>query len=313
LLYIKNDTQMIRQNSFYFSISERDRRWGFQVTGAGHAETKPAQFYPPRPGKYDFTWERGRRLEEFALVYLVAGGGKFESEHQSLTTLKAGQALILFPGEWHRYRPHASVGWEEYWVTFGGKMAEAWLRAGFLDPGRPVVRESLGLSLAPAFQELLRQASQKTSHGMFVLSGLCHVLVGRVLAAIHAPHTEKSEEAIMKAADYLRLHADEAVDLPMLARKTAMSYSGFRRAFTRHLGLPPHRFHQQARLALAKDLLATTDLPLKSVAEQLDYPSEFYLMQQFKRLTGLTPTQWRKRGRDVLSVKRRPRAKSRRA
>ncbi len=30
-------------------------------------------------------------------------------------------------------------------------------------------------------------------------------------------------------------------------------------------------------------------------AERLHYPSEFYLMQTFKRQTGLAPTQWRNR------------------
>lgn len=70
-------------------------------------------------------------------------------------------------------------------------------------------------------------------------------------------------------------------------------FSAFRRAFARYLDIPPHRFHQQARIALAKELLGNTELPLKAVAERLHYPSEFYLMQTFKRHTGLTPTQWR--------------------
>lgn len=186
------------------------------------------------------------------------------------------------------------TGWEEYWVTFGGTIVEGWRRNGFLSPGRPVVMSNLGLSLAPTFDELLRLLGQRTSPVTFVSSGLCHLLLGRFLNAAAAP-LAPVEKALLEGADYLRLHADEPVDLPGLASRLGMSYSGFRRAFARYLGTPPHRFHQQARITLAKELLGNTELPLKAVAAQLHYPSEFYLMQTFKRQTGMTPTQWRNR------------------
>lgn len=285
---------MIGQITYYFNTTERDRRWGFQVTGAGHATTEPHQSYPPQvhPRGYNFKWERGRRLEEFALLYLVGGRGTFESERQSATSLESGQAVILFPGEWHRYHPDPATGWEEYWVTFGGSIVEGWRRKGFLNPERPLITTNLGLSLAPTFEELLRLLGQRTSQPTFLSSGLCHLLLGRMLSAATTPRAY-SEKVVLKAADYLRLHADEPVDLPGLASRLGMSYSGFRRAFAQHFDIPPHRFHQQARIALAKEFLGNTDLPLKAVAERLHYPSEFYLMQTFKRHTGQTPTQWR--------------------
>jgi AraC-like DNA-binding protein len=285
---------MIRQITYYFPTTEEDRRWGFYVTGAGHATTEPHQSYPPQvhPSGYDFKWEKGRRLAEFGLLYLVRGQGTFESQQQSATSLKSGQAVILFPGEWHRYCPDPATGWEEYWITFGGSIVEGWRRMGFLNPERPLATTNLGISLASSFEELLRLLGQRTSRTAFVSSGLCHLLLGRVLNAA-TPPLVNSEKMVLDAADYLRLHAAEPVDLPELASRFGMSYSGFRRAFARYLNIPPHRFHQQARIALAKELLGSTELPLKAVAERLHYPSEFYLMQTFKRQTGLTPTQWR--------------------
>ena len=287
---------MIGQAAYYFNVSERDRQWGFHVMGVGHAIIDPGQSYPPKghPPDNDFTWERGRRLDEFALLYLVGGTGSFESERQSITSLELGSAVILFPGEWHRYRPDPAVGWEEYWVTFGGSIVEAWRRKGFLTLAPSQVTTNLGLSLAPIFDELIRLQKHRTSPMTFVTSGLCHLLLGRLLNA-GAARPAESERKIFEAADYLRLHADESVDLPKLAARLGMSYSGFRRTFTQHFDCPPHRFHQQARIALAKELLANTRFPLKLLAEQLNYPSEFYLMQIFKRHTGLTPTQWRNR------------------
>jgi AraC-like DNA-binding protein len=288
---------MIGQVSRYVTVTRRERRWGFHVTSAGHAVARPGQAYPPatHPRGYDFNWERGRRLEEFALVYLVAGQGIFEADHRPASPVMAGQAWFLFPGEWHRYRPDPATGWEEYWMTFGGTEAERWRKEKFLAPRRCVVGGGLGLSLAPTFEELIRLLYAGKARASFATAGLGHLLVGRALAALEAEPVQGSvERRIREAADALRLQAQTAPDLPCLARRLGMSYGVFRRAFTRHIGLPPHRFHQQARLALVKEMLGETDFPLKKIAEQLAYPSEFYLMQSFKRQTGQTPTQWRK-------------------
>jgi len=39
--------------------------------------------------------------------------------------------------------------------------------------------------------------------------------------------------------------------------------------------------------------LVQTDLPLKAIAVSLNYGTEFYFMQVFKKSVGRTPTQWR--------------------
>ncbi len=287
---------MLGHITYYFNPTESARDWGFQVTSAGHTKSEPHQLYPKNahPSPNDFTWERGRCMEEFALVYIVDGGGIFEDQRLTNVPVETGHAIMLFPGKWHRYRPHPETGWEEYWVTFGGSIVENWLEKGFLSVDRPVAATQLGLSLAPLFEELLRLMDRRTSQVNMVASGFCHLILGRVLSAATTSRAT-SEKAVIEAADYLRLHADKPVDLPALAARLGMSYSGFRRAFVQYLETPPHRFHQQARLAMVKELLGNTDLPLKIIAERLHYPSEFYLMQTFKRQTGQTPTQWRNR------------------
>jgi AraC-like DNA-binding protein len=285
---------MIGQITRYFNSTQRDRRWGFQVTGAGHAFVEVKAAYPPgaHPENYNFNWERGRRLEEFALLYLTGGEGIFESTHKKATTLRAGDAAILFPHEWHRYRPEEKTGWEEYWVTFSGSIPQKWRKEKFLDPRHPLFTD-VGLSLAPTFDELLRLVTRSGPKDDFIMTGLCHVLLGRLLAAPKS-RRDSRDKRILDAADYLRLHANEPVDLPELAQRLGMSYSSFRRLFAQYFDVAPHQFHQQARIAFAKELLQSTDLPLKSIAERLSYPSEFYLMQVFKRHTGQTPTHWRK-------------------
>jgi AraC-like DNA-binding protein len=289
--------QMANLDSHYLSVSSRERSWGLFLTGVGHAVIQPGGVYPPiaHPAGYDFQWERGRILDEYALLYLVDGSGVFESAHQAALTIQAGDCLILFPGEWHRYKPENSSGWEEYWLTFQGGLAEIWRRAKLIQTQSPLISSGSQHLLSPLFEDLLQLTEPKSSRRSFETAALCHLLLARALSGSGAASVTSTEERLHEAGDYLRMSPETDVDLPQLSKHLGMSYSTFRRSFTRHFGTSPDRFHQQARVARAKQFLIETDLPLKSIAERLGYSSEFYLMQVFKRHTGLTPTQWRRR------------------
>lgn len=293
---------MSKHTSHHVAVSRKEKSWGLYVTGVGHAVTGPNEAYPPTLQRtiHDFQWERGRILEEFALLYIVGGSGVFESVHQAAFNVRAGDCIVLFPGEWHRYKPDLTSGWEEYWVTFGGSLAESWRRDNFINPQSPLLLRENAHLLVPLFDDMFRLIKQKPGRRSLESAVLCHLLVARLLSAPKKPtrkptRSEKQSELLHEAGDYLRMHPEDDVDLSKLAKRIGMSYSNFRRTFTRHFGSSPDRFHQQARIARAKQFLIETDLPLKSIAERLGYSSEFYLMQVFKCHTGLTPTQWRHR------------------
>jgi AraC-like DNA-binding protein len=286
------------QECHYLSVSSREQAWEIYVTGAGHAIVEPYEKYPPtrHPAGYDFHWERGRILSEYALLYLVKGAGIFESTHQVSLKVGAGDCLILFPGEWHRYKPEPSVGWEEYWVTFQGGLVQSWKKHKFIRPETPLVSSGNEDLLSPIFEELLRLTASKTRRRPLESAALCHLLIAKSLSTSH--RSEKgttTAERLHAAGDHLRLHPELDIDLPRLAQRFGMSYSGFRRSFTKYFGKSPDRFHQDARVARVKQFLIETDLPLKEIAARLNYSNEFYMMQVFKRHTGLTPTQWRHR------------------
>ena len=60
-----------------------------------------------------------------------------------------------------------------------------------------------------------------------------------------------------------------------------------------HLG---RRMYNYSFLPQQKKLLADGQNTLEEIAEQCGYHSEIYFMQQFKKETGMTPTQYRTKG-----------------
>ncbi len=292
---------MAEHTRYYVSVSRRERSWGLYVTGVGHVIVEPNEIYPQvlHRTAHEFQWERGRILEEFSLMYVAAGSGIFESAHQICTKVHAGDCVILFPGEWHRYKHDKTTGWEEYWVLFGGRMVESWRQDNFIHPKSPLLRKGHAYLLSPLFEDMLRLAQQKSGRRPLENAALCQLLIAQLLSAPKNPsHSEAKDNLLHDAGDYLRMHPEDDVDLPKLAKHFGMSYSNFRRSFTRHFGKAPDRFHQDARVARIKQFLIETDLPLKEIAEKLGYSNEFYMMRVFKRHTGVTPTHWRHKGFD---------------
>ena len=108
------------------------------------------------------------------------------------------------------------------------------------------------------------------------------------LAALHDPVLQPALSAIHTAPA-------ERWSVTTLARHAAVSRSALDAHFRQVLGLSPIRYLTEWRMHLARDLLASTDLGVASVARRVGYDAEEAFSRAFKRHSGAAPTQWRGR------------------
>ena len=76
----------------YLFANEQDNRWGMVVTTTGYQIIEPHTSYPPsnHPVRYLFSIEKGRRLNEYQLIYVSRGDGQFVSASQKETAFEGG-------------------------------------------------------------------------------------------------------------------------------------------------------------------------------------------------------------------------------
>src|SRR5687768_933515 len=96
--------------------------WGIEIKTCGYYHAAPKSSYPPtgHPDQYRFKWRSGRKLAGFHIIYFPSGSGTVETKHFKDETINPGDALFIYENDWHRYKPTASTGWEEYWIGFDG-------------------------------------------------------------------------------------------------------------------------------------------------------------------------------------------------
>ena len=78
-----------------------------------------------------------------------------------------------------------------------------------------------------------------------------------------------------------------------LARMASMSRRHFARVFAREVNMTPMEFLQGARIDRARNLLETSELPLKTVAFKSGFGSVRHMRFLFTEKLGLTPAQYR--------------------
>ena len=80
-----------------------------------------------------------------------------------------------------------------------------------------------------------------------------------------------------------------------LADKCGIGRDSFSRNFIRKYGISPKQFLNRCILQRAYSLLATENIKNYEVAQKLKFTNEFYFSRFFKKHTGMTPSQFRKK------------------
>ncbi|NWD71118.1 GlxA family transcriptional regulator [Pseudomonas gingeri] len=109
------------------------------------------------------------------------------------------------------------------------------------------------------------------------------------LMAAVAPH----ETPVTRVQHHVLEHLDEAFSIERMAGLANMSARHFARVFAQEVNMTPMAFLQNARIDSARNLLETSDLPLKTVAYKSGFGSVRHMRFLFSEKLGLTPTQYR--------------------
>jgi len=101
---------------------------------------------------------------------------------------------------------------------------------------------------------------------------------------------------IARGLSYLEHHLTEKITLKELEEETGMSMSSLNRHFRRVTGVPPLEYHLRQRIRRACTLLRQTDLNITEIAFRTGFEDSNYFTRQFRKVTGQTPSAYRKTG-----------------
>jgi len=263
-------------------------------------------------------WPQGvvhaaRQFDVFDMIICVKGTLYME-EHGVQYELREGMILVLEPGEMHRgYRP-TEAETEVYWIHFQYPRSSQPMLVEKNQWQHPLLNVTnqdtesqpslidipkfadIDLrTVVPILQEMLTLHSVLTQYRSFEL----HMLFGQLLiqlqnglrkSSLHARSYFLGEEV----ANYLANRLELPFDSVQMEGDLHYHFDYLARCLKDYSGMSPLQYRHRLQIERAKRLLAHSDLPLIKVGEQCGFRDNNYFTRLFKRLTSLTPGEYRK-------------------
>ncbi|AZN35727.1 GlxA family transcriptional regulator [Iodobacter ciconiae] len=176
--------------------------------------------------------------------------------------------------------PKIQVEADSIYIKDGNIYTSAGVTAG-MDLALAMVEEDFGRELAlQVAKELVMFLKRPGGQSQF----------SSYLAAQSSERT-----SISRAQEYVLAHLDQELSISVLAAFCGMSERNFSRVFRSETGLTPGEYIENARIEKLRNLLETTTLALKRLADRTGYDSVDSLRRAFIRRLGLSPGDYRKR------------------
>ena len=105
---------------------------------------------------------------------------------------------------------------------------------------------------------------------------------------------QSSDKSIAKSIqDYIDQHYSEDISRNILTDIFYLDPDYASKLFKKELGISFKNYLIQKRIEIAKNLLANTDLPINTIADNVGYGNYSYFTRIFKKVIGVTPIEYR--------------------
>lgn len=226
-------------------------------------------------------------------IWVLSGTGRYVDADYSIT-VKPGDFIQRLPGVTHSTIIE-SDDWYEVYVLIGTDLYETLKTMNVLTEEVPVIRPGLDVDLMKKYIQICRELESAKRHEL----GLVVPLIIDYFADVHHKSkvrniTSEEQKTIQVAVTYMKEHIRVRLPVQEVAAYVNVGYENFRKIFTKHYGISPGNYMIQQRIHKAESLLSEGMMSVKEVALYLGYIDSFTFSKQFKKVTGRTPSAFKR-------------------
>ena len=254
--------------------------------------------------KYDSDWPSTLHTHPFTeLFYVVDGKGEFNIQGQRFP-VKANDFVIINPQVEHTELSSPDEPLEYIVLGING------LSFSNLTPvsegGHPFSFFNLRDEQKDILRYLNAMVQEATSQQMsyeLVCHNLLEILLIKILRHQHfdleVGKQSKATKDISFIKHYLETYYHESIQLEDLASMTHLSRFYISHSFKKEIGMSPMEYLIDIRIKESKILLRTTNYSISQVADIVGFTTPTYFSKQFRKSTGISPTDYREQFQGV--------------
>ena len=240
--------------------------------------------------------ERTEGLDQAIFIYCVKGAGWCEIAGQR-HEIKTGELVVIPPHQPHTYGADADSPWTIHWFHAQGASMPAFLGELNVSPQRPVIFLGDDPQVLALFEEVLDVVEhgytpQRMLHASHALSHLLAVMIRHR----HESWRKQpdAQQKISQTIAYMKQHLGQPLQLDALATLAGFSRSRYCALFKKQTGFAAMDYFNRLRMHRACQLLDTTSLSVKAIANGLGYDDPLYFSRMFRSVTEVSPMEYRR-------------------
>ena len=147
-------------------------------------------------------------------------------------------------------------------------------------------------------EQLFREAFAKNPGKKLIIDRLCEILLVLLIRQSIEQHALDggmlaglSHPKLAKVLELIHNQPEASFSMAQLASEAAMSRTVFMESFKSVVGITPGDYQMRWRIELAQSLIKKGK-PLAYVAEAVGYSNRSGFARSFRKVTGMSPTQW---------------------
>ena len=281
------------------------RLWTDEFWHAVVPETRSVGFHRAEPG-----WHSPSKSvvqTDFDIWYVAYGSGEVLTDGKWVA-FAAGDLITLRPGSTYE---REKAGPEPFQIYFAHVLPfgrdDRGLNA-FLSEVWPVQMSLLHRpEFVNLFERLFEAYATRPSHHSLSVKGLTFQLLDILFRELRQtgarPPAGRAHVNVLRARSVIEANYATALTLDDIAKDCGLSTSHLRALFRGQFGVSPIEYLLRVRIREAKLLLARGER-MKEVASRTGFSSQHYFCRQFRKRTGMTPTEFMQEHARVISLRR---------
>ena len=254
--------------------------------------------------KYDSDWHSTFHTHPFTeLFYVVDGKGEFNIQGQRFP-VKANDFVIINPQVEHTELSSPDEPLE--YIVLGIRGLSFSNLTPVSEGGHPFSFFNLRDEQKDILRYLNAMVQEATSQQMsyeLVCHNLLEILLIKILRHQHfdleVGKQSKATKDISFIKHYLETYYHESIQLEDLASMTHLSRFYISHSFKKEIGMSPMEYLIDIRIKESKILLRTTNYSISQVADIVGFTTPTYFSKQFRKSTGISPTDYREQFQGV--------------
>jgi len=259
------------------------------------------------PKAYNHYRRRKFGCEDNILIYCIQGKGYYMIDGVK-SEVNTNQFIII-PATTKplSYWSDFKNPWTIYWIHFTGRSLSLFNEKLGIKIDNPPVYISYNTEGLHIWDKMYDSLSRGYNISNMVNANLClpYFVATFIYPQYHNLKYESHDEknVIDQTINYMKQHLSQKISIQEIASLYNLSESYFSKLFRTSTGMSPMNYFIYIKMQEACQLLCTTNLKVKQIANTMGYDDPYYFSRIFRKVMNMSPENYRKSILNTLIVK----------